>query len=158
MHRVSFLFFCLCVLYIQYAHMLVSVCTVRVVMPLIKVSAQHREHPSHGLSADFAESRFDRHTANPMTCSNENWCCMSTVCVLTAALLTVLSAPAASEQRCMLAAAILNRYFSEKALCELTAQILDYRLKTLLFVSVIFWWCFLSCRQTFHFYIHGCSF
>lgn len=51
---------------------------------------------------------------------------MSTVCVLTAALLTVLPAPAALKQRYMLAAAILNRYFSQKALCELTPQILDY--------------------------------
>lgn len=56
------------------------------VRAVFKVSSSSGSRPSHGSSAEFAES-----TANVMSQSNKNWCCMSTVCVFTAYLLTIRS-------------------------------------------------------------------
>lgn len=51
----------------------VCVCAVSVVVIcLVMVSNSTGSHPSHGSSAEFAESLFDCHTANPMTSSNEH--------------------------------------------------------------------------------------
>lgn len=59
------------------------VCAVAVLC-LFKVSSSSGSRPGHGSSAEFAES-----TANVMSRSNKNWCCMSPVCVFTAYLLTI---------------------------------------------------------------------
>lgn len=43
-----------------------------VVMCVVKVSSSRGSHPSYGSSAEFAEWLVARHTAHPMSRSNEN--------------------------------------------------------------------------------------
>lgn len=73
-----------------------------VVMYLVKVDSSTSCRPSHGSSADSAESVCDLHTENLMTSSNENRRSVSTVWVFIAAVLPMLPVPAALVQYYML--------------------------------------------------------
>lgn len=55
-----------------------------VAMCSVKVSSRAGSRPSCGSSADFAELLVSCHAAHPMTSFNENWYCLSTVCVFMA--------------------------------------------------------------------------
>lgn len=88
------------------------------VLCVVKVSDSRGSHPSYGSSAEFAEWLVARNTAHPMSRSNENWCCMSTVRVFIAALLTMLPVPAATKRRYMSTAGVLNWVLSWKRLCS----------------------------------------